>query len=149
MEPYTFTFDDIGSKAPSGAGLMGKPRRFPTKYGCGVGEGCWASSTPVAIPAAMVTAPVSQLFRVIRPPPRPGGQADDSARGAECATYSDRSATMGSTRAARWAGNQDARPAAAHRTAAAPAYDSGSAACTPWSWLARSRVTAKAPSSPR
>ena len=30
----------------------GKPRRFPTKYGCGVGEGCCASSTPVATPTA-------------------------------------------------------------------------------------------------
>src|SRR4051812_25385632 len=82
MEPYTFTFEDVGSKAPSGAGLMGKPRRFPTKYGCGVGDGCCASSTPVATPTAMVTAPVSKVIRVIRHPP-PGRPRDDSARGAD------------------------------------------------------------------
>src|SRR5215510_10080479 len=43
MAPNTFTFDDIGSNAPSAAGLMGRPRRLPTKNGCGVGV-CWADS---------------------------------------------------------------------------------------------------------
>src|SRR5262245_36123303 len=36
-DPYTLTLADIGSKAPSAAGLIGRPSRLPTKKGCGAG----------------------------------------------------------------------------------------------------------------
>src|SRR4029453_14654091 len=64
MAPQTFTFGEIASKAPSAAGLTGRPRRFPTKKGCGPCA-CCASNGPAATPvtsAAAVTRIVTRFM---------------------------------------------------------------------------------------
>src|SRR5687767_13417942 len=59
MAPNTLTFRDVGVKAPSGAGLIGRPRRLPTTYGCGpvAAGGCCAISEPanVVVTSAVAT----------------------------------------------------------------------------------------------
>src|SRR5262245_15331096 len=61
MAPNTFTFGDIGSNAPSAAGLMGRPRRLPTKNGCGVGV-CWADSEVARMASGRVSFTTSSWF---------------------------------------------------------------------------------------
>ena len=56
--PYTLTFEDIASKLPSAAGLIGRPSRLPTKKGCGC---CSASKAPAARPPAKSAAPARRV----------------------------------------------------------------------------------------
>ena len=64
MAPKTLTFDEIGSNAPSGAGLIGRPRRLPTKKGCGPCA-CCASNAPAIRPAISAAAPTVNVTRFI------------------------------------------------------------------------------------
>jgi hypothetical protein len=65
MAPYTFTFGEVASKAPSAAGLIGKPSRLPTANGCWAGGCCCASKAPAAIPRVSVAAKAGTVIRFI------------------------------------------------------------------------------------
>src|SRR3954467_8916592 len=65
-DPYTFTLLEIGVKAPSVAGVIGRPRRCPTEYGPGAGGApCCASAVPIAIPDSSVIAAVITTLRCV------------------------------------------------------------------------------------
>jgi hypothetical protein len=58
MAPYTFTFEEIGVNVLFGAGVIGRPRRLPTKNGCTPAGDCWAIDAPAPRPMANAVAAI-------------------------------------------------------------------------------------------